>query len=87
MNPQNPNLFAQLFNLIADILLSTFRRLKGNTLTNHHSAAALTTFGSAGKLRACHASHPPVSALAFDQPALRSSCATRALVASFGQAQ
>jgi len=50
-------------------------------------ASALAAFGSTGKLAACHESQPPVSALAFDQPPLRSSCATRALVASFGQAQ
>ncbi len=86
-NPQNPNVFTQLFNLIADILLSSFRRLKLNSLDQSPLASALTDFGSTGKLAACQASQPPVSALAFDQPALRSSCATRALVASFGQAQ
>lgn len=43
--------------------------------------------GSTGSPAACHASQPPVRATALGQPALRSSSATRALVASFFQAQ
>src|SRR6185503_13770534 len=49
-----------------------------------HTYAA---FGSTGKFASCQASHPPIRARALDHPACRSSCATRALVASFGQAQ
>ena len=50
-------------------------------------ACALADRGSTGRFEFCHASQPPTSARAFDQPACLSSCATRALVASFGQAQ
>lgn len=43
--------------------------------------------GSIGNFDSCHPSQPPMSARALVHPACRSSCATRALVASFGQAQ
>ena len=45
------------------------------------------TFDETGRPAACHAAQPPRSARAPFHPARRSSCATRALVASFGQAQ
>jgi hypothetical protein len=44
-------------------------------------------FSSMGIAAACHAFHPPMSARARFQPARLSSRATRALVASSGQAQ
>ena len=42
---------------------------------------------STGNPAACQASQPPIRARALGQPACLSSCATRALVASCGQAQ
>ena len=56
-------------------------------LQSQFVACALADLGSTGRFEFCHASQPPTSARAFDQPACLSSCATRALVASFGQAQ
>jgi Fe-S-cluster-containing dehydrogenase component len=59
----------------------------------HHLSSELVSkwlgsgFGSTGNPSACHACQPPMSARALGQPACLSSCATRALVASWGQAQ
>lgn len=50
-------------------------------------SAGLTAIGSTGSPASCHAAQPPVRARAFFHPACLSSCATRALVASFSQAQ
>ena len=50
-------------------------------------AAAPAALGSTGSPAFFHAAQPPARARAFSHPACRSSCATRALVASFGQAQ
>ena len=50
-------------------------------------AGGCCIFGSIGNPAACQASHPPIRARALGQPACLSSCATRALVASCGQAQ
>jgi hypothetical protein len=44
-------------------------------------------FDAIGNPAACQASQPPIRARALVQPACLSSCATRALVASCGQAQ
>jgi PIN domain len=48
---------------------------------------AALALASTGNPASCQAVHPPVSARAFFHPACLSSCATRALVASFVQAQ
>jgi hypothetical protein len=50
---------------------------------SHHRSG----FGSTGKPAACQASQPPISARALVHPAFFNSRATRALVASSGQAQ
>lgn len=44
-------------------------------------------FGSTGYLACTHSSHPPLRAYTLENPYSLSSCATRALVASLGQAQ
>jgi hypothetical protein len=46
-----------------------------------------TPFDSTGRPASCQAFQPPMRARALVQPACLSSCATRALVASCGQAQ
>lgn len=52
-----------------------------------HELISSCVFGSTGSPAACQAVQPPASARALGQPACRSSRATRALVASLGQAQ
>jgi hypothetical protein len=51
------------------------------------SARGSPALASTGRPSSRHAVQPPVRARAFFHPACLSSCATRALVASFVQAQ
>jgi hypothetical protein len=65
-----------------DLVESRNREVK---IPNPYPAAF--ALASTGNPASCQAAHPPVSARAFFHPACLSSCATRALVASFVQAQ
>lgn len=56
-------------------------------MPRHLAYDATASFSSTGHPASCHAAHPPTSARAFVHPACLSSRATRALVASFTQAQ
>ena len=64
-------------------------RLKDTLNTQRLTAPAPAAFalGSTGRPVSCQTTQPPVRARAFFHPACLSSCATRALVASFVQAQ
>jgi hypothetical protein len=50
-------------------------------------SSAISFLGSVGSPALIHAFQPPTRARALCHPARLNSCATRALVASFGQAQ